>query len=261
MSRAVSSVVSFLKAQNSAKLNAHGHHSLTPQRSSNVNLAQLTLGHDLTRPQVLDQRIAQPGLARMLHQAALRVHAAAGEHHEVIIDMALVVVGVRHVARERVQLRRADGAHAAARAAVGRCNVADGRAAAVARGCLERREPGLQRDVEERVRGHAEELVVRLDEEVGQRGPARGVVHFAVLCVHGVGRKGEEHGSMAVFVREGIFEGVEVLAGEDDGFKELILTLGADELDVLLEAELELEATLLGVGINSGQNPRPGKEG
>lgn len=61
-----------------------------------------------------------------------------------------------------------------------------------------------------------------------------------------VGREREQDAGLAVLVGEGLLEGVEKLAGEDDCLQKLVLVLGADELYVLLEAELELEITLFG---------------
>lgn len=60
-----------------------------------------------------------------------------------------------------------------------------------------------------------------------------------MLLVGGVGREGQEDARPAVVLREALLEGEEVLAGEGDGLDELVLVLGADQLDVLLEAELE----------------------
>lgn len=112
----------------------------------------------------------------------------------------------------------------------------------MAGGGFEGREPGLQRDVEERVGRHAQQLVVRLHEEVGELGPARGVIHVA--GVDGVGREGEEDAGVGVFVGKGVFERVEVFAGEEYSLEELVFFLSTDELDVLLEAELEFEVAL-----------------
>lgn len=96
--------------------------------------------------------------------------------------------------------------------------------------------------MEERVGWHAEELVVRVHEEIGERSPAAGVVKS--FGFGGVGREGEEDAGLGIFGGEGVFERVKVFAGEEDGFKELVLFLGADELDVLLEAQFEFEVAL-----------------
>jgi hypothetical protein len=67
-----------------------------------------------------------------------------------------------------------------------------------------------------------------------------------MLVVAGVGREGEEGAGPQVVLREALLEGVEELAREVDGLDELVLVLRADQLDVLLEAELELEVALSG---------------
>lgn len=85
---------------------------------------------------------------------------------------------------------------------------------------------------------------MRLGEDLGQLVPPRRVVHLPVLVVCRVRREGEQDARLAVLVWEALLEGVEVLAGEDYGLEELLLVLGAHELYVLLEAELELEIAL-----------------
>lgn len=213
--------------------------------SSDKDLFEILPVHDVPCPEVLDPPIWQAGLARKLLEAPAGVDAAAGEHEQVVLDVALAVVGVGHAAGQLVELGGADGADAAGEASgVGRGAAAARVRGAVARGRLERRQARLQGDVQQRERGQAQQRVVRLDEELGELGPPRIRPHVPVFRVIRVRGKREEDAGLAVLVREGLLEGVQVLARKRDGVDELVFVLGADQLDVLLEAELELEIAL-----------------
>lgn len=213
--------------------------------SRDVHLLQVVRVDDIPGAEILDLPIGQARLARVLLEAAAGVDAAAGEHEEVVLDVGLAVVGVGDAAGELVELGGANGADAAGEAGgVGGSAAAAGVRGAVARRGLERREARLQGDVEQGEGGQAEEGVVRLDEERRELGPPRGGPHVPVLWVVRLRGKGEEHAGLPVLVREGLLEGIEVLAREGDGVEEPVLVLRADQLDILLEPELELEVAL-----------------
>lgn len=71
-----------------------------------------------------------------------------------------------------------------------------------------------------------------------------------VFGIAGVGWKGKQDACLAVLCWEGLFEGIEVFPGKGDGVEELVFLLCANELDVLLEAELELEIALWETGVS-----------
>ncbi len=118
----------------------------------------------------------------------------------------------------------------------------------VAGGRLERREARREGEVQQGRRRQAEQAVVRRGEDVGELGPALRRVQVGVgaaaAAAGTAGREGEQAAGLLDLGRVGVPVGDEVLLGVGDGLEELGLGLGADELNVLLEAEEELELAL-----------------
>lgn len=83
-------------------------------------------------------------------------------------------------------------------------------------------------------------------EDVGELGPARRGVEGGVGRVAGgdAGGEGEEAGGLLGLLGVGVPVGDEVLLGVGNSLEKLGLGLGADELNVLLEAEEEFEFAL-----------------
>lgn len=101
------------------------------------------------------------------------IYASIGQHDRVILDDALRVVRIRHVAGQFVELGATDGTDGGG----GRGGVGRGRCEGrVAGGCLERGQASGEGDVEERPGRERVEAVVGGEEERGQVGPAGGRV-------------------------------------------------------------------------------------
>lgn len=101
------------------------------------------------------------------------IYASVGQHDRVILDDALRVVCIRHVAGQFVELGATDGTDGGG----GRGGVGRGRCEGrVAGGCLERGQASGEGDVEERPGRERVEAVVGGEEERGQVGPAGGRV-------------------------------------------------------------------------------------
>lgn len=100
-------------------------------RSSDVHLLQLVHAKHLTSPEIFHLRLRQAGLSGVVFEPGLPVRAVVGQQQQIVLDVALAVEGVGHVARELVQLRAAYRADAGregqgrrvARRGRGRCRV------------------------------------------------------------------------------------------------------------------------------------------
>lgn len=192
---------------------------------------------------LLDPARIQPRLLGLVKQRLPAARPAARQHHQVRLHVALAVVRVRHVCRQLVKLGRADRADTPGVGGGGSGSGA--RLGGVAGGCLEGGEAGGESNVQEgRVR-QGEESVVSLGEEVGKLAPA-GTVEVRVGDEGGgrAGRHGEEAAGLVDLVGVLGSVGDKVLLGVGDGLEEFGLGGLADEFNVLLEAEHELEFAL-----------------
>lgn len=79
-------------------------HNVTKMLSGNVHLEQLVPLEHVARAQVPHVAGRQPCLTRVLVQPRVAVDVAVGQQQQVVLDVALAVVGIGHVAGQLVEL-------------------------------------------------------------------------------------------------------------------------------------------------------------
>lgn len=80
-------------------------------RLCNVCLLQSVFRVNLAGPQVFDLTLEQASLLGVILEPGFGIGAAVGKEHHVVLDVALVVVGVGNIAGKLVELFGADWAH------------------------------------------------------------------------------------------------------------------------------------------------------